>query len=114
MPGLRPSDAAACHAIPSRCPLTSRRTSRRACHPPWLRKTISEPGMPRSAPLVLPPGRAGQGLYNRHPFGPRWTGLRAADRAVGGVSAGDGYLEGLGVRCAAEGVVGVEDGLERE
>jgi len=33
---------------------------------------------------------------------------------VGGVSAGDGHLEGLRLRCAAEGVVGVDDGLERE
>src|SRR5580704_13751394 len=31
-----------------------------------------------------------------------------------GGSAGDGHLQGLGLRCAAEGVISVDDGLERE
>ena len=31
-------------------------------------------------------GARAEGLSTRHPFGPYWTGLRPADRAVGGVS----------------------------
>jgi hypothetical protein len=31
-------------------------------------------------------GAPAEGLSTRHPFGPCWTGLRPADRAVGGVS----------------------------
>src|SRR5580704_14696356 len=52
--------------------------------------------------------------YPRCPLTSRRTARRVCDRAVGGGSAGDGHLEGLGLRCAAEGVVGVDDGLERE
>jgi hypothetical protein len=43
---------------PARCPLASRRPSRRTGHRPCLRKTIPGPGMPRSAPPVLQPGSA--------------------------------------------------------
>ena len=43
----------------------------------------------------------------------RGVSVRTLPR-VGDVSAGDGHLEGLCLRYAAEGVVGVDDGLERE
>jgi AcrR family transcriptional regulator len=58
--GLRRCHGAAVRPYRARCPLSSRKPSRRACHPPYLRKTIPEPGMPRSAAQSCSRGSARQ------------------------------------------------------
>src|SRR5271165_5209241 len=70
---------------------------------PHSRKTIPEPGMPRLALPVLQPGAHRPGPVHSTSLRATLAPTRTADRGVGGVSAGDGHLEGLRLRCAAEG-----------